>query len=160
MGQPIKLRANDDEDLKVVSACLQDAIFPIGDMCFQPNERRFVAVANRFMWESAEGIETPPPVPGSEDSDLYPFQRVHTALRVENVTAVRSRNIDRHNQRLVLEMLSLEKVPAGLILHFAGGGCVLIESPGWRVLVEDIGDPWPTGCKPCHPIGAEERTAP
>lgn len=153
MTLPIKLRAKDEEDLKVVSACLQDAIVPIGDMCYQPREKRFVAVANRFMWEAAEGGEAPlAPEADDGDGDLYPFQRVHTALRVDNVTAVRSRGIDRRNRKLVLELLSLEKVDQGLILHFAGGGCVRIESPGWQMLVEDIGDPWPTACKPSHPI--------
>jgi hypothetical protein len=47
---PIRLRAEDDEDLKIVSACLQDAILPIGDMGFLPDEKRFVMVVNRFRW--------------------------------------------------------------------------------------------------------------
>lgn len=161
MTLPIKLRAKDEEDLKVVSACLQDAIVPIGDMCYQPREKRFVAVANRFMWETSDGVAVAAPVSDEEgDGDLYPFQRVHTAVRVENVTAVRSRGIDRRNRKLVLELLSLEKVDQGLILHFAGGGCVRVESPDWQLLVEDIGDPWPTGCKPRHPLEVEGFSAP
>lgn len=162
MTLPIKLRAKDDEDLKVVSACLQDAIVPIGDMCYQSKEKRFVAVANRFMWEAAEAGEVGVPLEAGEDGDgeLYPFQRVHTAVRIENVTAVRSRGIDRRNRKLVLELLSLEKIDQGLILHFAGGGCVRIESPDWRMLVEDIGDPWPTACKPNHSLEVDGLSAP
>ena len=37
------------------------------------------------------------------------------------------------------------------ILHFAGGGCVRLDGASWRMVVEDLGEPWPTGCKPCHP---------
>jgi len=159
MNAPVKLRAMDEEDLKVVSAYLQDAIVPISDMCFQPAEKRFVAVANRFMWETAD-IPLPPPALSADSSDAYPFQRIHTALRIENVTAVRSRGIDRRNRKLVLELLSLENVQSGIILYFAGGGCVRIDSPDWRMLIEDIGEPWPTGCKPDHRLDNTDIQAP
>jgi len=47
----LKLRAEDDEDLAVVSAFLQDALLPVAEMVYLPAEQRFVLVANRFMWE-------------------------------------------------------------------------------------------------------------
>ncbi|MBV5335567.1 DUF2948 family protein, partial [bacterium] len=55
MNKPIKLRAEDEEDLAVISACLQDAILPVAEMCFERAARRFVLVANRFKWECADG---------------------------------------------------------------------------------------------------------
>src|SRR5207244_12488326 len=48
MAGPLKLRAEDEEDLAVVSAILQDALVPIGEMAYLPEEQRFVLVANRF----------------------------------------------------------------------------------------------------------------
>ncbi|MBP2231374.1 hypothetical protein J2847_004686 [Azospirillum agricola] len=144
---PIRLRAEDDEDLKVVSACLQDAILPIGDMGFLPDEKRFVMVVNRFRWESAA---RPRPGPTADDDDLAPFERVHCGVRVEGITGVKLRGIDVKDRGQILELLSLETVEGGVALHFAGGGCVRLDGAGWRLLVEDLGEPWPTGCKPSH----------
>ena len=49
----LKLIALDAEDLKVISAHLQDAVLKVGDMAFVPRERRFAAVLNRFDWTTA-----------------------------------------------------------------------------------------------------------
>jgi hypothetical protein len=66
MTGPLKLRAEDAEDLDVVSACLQDAIVPLSDMEFLAGEKRFVLVANRFRWENCgETAEMPAIDPGA-----------------------------------------------------------------------------------------------
>lgn len=145
---PIRLRAEDEEDLKVVSACLQDAILPVGDMCFQPDEKRFVMVVNRFRWEAADRAH---PGPAADDDDLASYERVHCGLRVEGVTAAKLRGFDLKDRGRIMELLSMETVEGGIALHFAGGGCVRLDGPSWRMVVEDLGEPWPTGCKPCHP---------
>ncbi|WP_042443026.1 DUF2948 family protein [Azospirillum sp. B510] len=145
---PIRLRAEDAEDLKVVSACLQDAILPVGDMCFQPDDKRFVMVVSRFRWEAADGRR---PGPSADDDDLAPYERVHCGLRVDGVTGAKLRGFDLKDRGLILELLSMETVEGGIALHFAGGGCVRLDAAAWRMVVEDLGEPWPTGCKPCHP---------
>src|SRR5207237_2284427 len=48
---PLKLRAEDAEDLAVISACLQDALVTVRDLAYVPQERSFLLVANRFRWE-------------------------------------------------------------------------------------------------------------
>ncbi|WP_395459320.1 DUF2948 family protein [Azospirillum melinis] len=133
---PIRLRAEDEEDLKVVSACLQDAILPVGDMCFQPDEKRFVMVVNRFRWEAADG---PRPGPSADDDVLAPYERVHCGLRVEGVTGAKLRGFDLKERGRIMELLSMETVEGGVALHFAGGGCVRLDAPSWRVMVEDSG---------------------
>ena len=52
----LKLRARDPEDLRVLSACLQDALVPLADIAYLKPEQRFVLVVNRFMWESAKSL--------------------------------------------------------------------------------------------------------
>lgn len=147
---PIRLRAEDDEDLRIVSACLQDAILPIGDMGFLPDEKRFVMVVNRFRWECCD---QPRPGPSADDDELAPYERVHCGVRVEGVTGVKLRGIDVKNRGQILELLSLETAEGGgVALHFAGGGCVRLDGDGWQLLVEDLGEPWPTGCKPSHAL--------
>ncbi len=146
---PIRLRAQDEEDLKVVSACLQDAIVPIGDMCFLPDEARFVLVANRFKWETAD---QPRPGPTADDDDLIPYERTHCGVRIEGVTGVKLKDIDLKDRTQILELLSFEAVEGGVVLNFAGGGCIRLDGPKWTCFVEDLGEPWPTVCKPCHPL--------
>lgn len=153
MSKPIRLRAEDQDDLKVVSACLQDAIVPIGEMCFLPDDKRFVLVVNRFKWETAERQRAAEAGPTADDDDLFPFERVHCGVRFDGVSAVRIRGIDLKDRRQILELLSLETVEGGVALHFAGGGCIRLDTAGWRCTLEDLGEPWPTTCKPCHPLG-------
>src|SRR5260370_7067427 len=51
-GAALKLRAEDAEDLAVISACLQDALVAVRDLAYAPQERSFLFVANRFRWEN------------------------------------------------------------------------------------------------------------
>src|SRR5690606_12046083 len=44
----LKLVALDSEDLKVISAHVQDAVLQVGEMAYRPAEHRFAAIANRF----------------------------------------------------------------------------------------------------------------
>ena len=49
---PLRLRAEDAEDLAVLSACLQDALVAVRDLAYDPGAGVFVLVANRFRWEN------------------------------------------------------------------------------------------------------------
>ena len=51
---PLKLRAADDDDLKIISTFLQDAVIAVNEMIFIKDEARFAFVANRFRWEDAD----------------------------------------------------------------------------------------------------------
>src|SRR3546814_17472625 len=54
---PLKLRAEDVEDVTVLSACLQDATVRAADMTWQPKQRRFALVLNRFSWEDERNAD-------------------------------------------------------------------------------------------------------
>ncbi|HYD31789.1 MAG TPA: DUF2948 family protein [Azospirillaceae bacterium] len=152
MNRPLKLRAEDADDLKVVSAFLQDAIMPIGEMCYLPDERRFVMVVNRFKWEGCrdETALAGGPMVDEEDIDC-PFERTNCGVRVEGVTGVRSRGIDMKDRRQILELLTVESDDDGVTMHFAGGGCIHLDAGSWLWVMEDLGEPWPTSRKPNHP---------
>ena len=87
-GDRLRLRAHDADDLQVLSACLQDAILPIGDMTYERAARRFVLVANRFCWERADDREPA-------------FDRVNCGVVFDGVSAVRLRRIDRNDRSLI-----------------------------------------------------------
>ena len=50
----LKLIGKNQEDLKVISAYLQDSVATVKDMAFLKNNRIFVMIVNRFMWEDVE----------------------------------------------------------------------------------------------------------
>ena len=49
----LRLRAEDGEDLRVIAAYTQDALVPVTEISYLPDERRFILALNRFCWESA-----------------------------------------------------------------------------------------------------------
>ena len=49
----LKLLALDLDDLGIVSAHLQDAVFKVDDIRWSPADKIFSLAANRFVWEEA-----------------------------------------------------------------------------------------------------------
>ncbi|MDR3515754.1 MAG: DUF2948 family protein [Azospirillaceae bacterium] len=157
-ARPLKLRAIDAEDLKVISAALQDAIIPIGDMTYLSDEQCFALVANRFKWEDCDDIPLVPRDPAAgplSDGDVRfaedaPFERTNCGVCFSGITGVKCRGIDLHDRRQFLLLLAVVEENGRLFLHFAGDGCIRLETGNWSCRLEDIGDPWPTGLCPCH----------
>ncbi len=144
----LRLRAGDAEDLKVMSAVLQDAIVPICDMIFLPEERRFVLVATRFRWERPEGETVDATFEG--EGDAAPFERINTALRFEGVDRVCCKELNLKDRTQMLNLLAVERSDDKVLLHFSGGPCVRLDVPVLDCRLEDLGEPWPTGLRPCH----------
>ena len=47
----LKLLGKNQEDLKIISAYLQDSILIVKDIVFLKQNRTFIMIVNRFMWE-------------------------------------------------------------------------------------------------------------
>lgn len=140
---PLKLLAEDVEDLRVISAALQDAVTKVGDIRFEAGPRRLTVAFNRFRWE-ADGSK----------------ERVRTALQVGGVMNVRSRGIRREAKRAVIELLALEfapgEPPGGVVLfEFAGGADLKVEVECIDLVLADLSDPWPARSAPRHEDKAE-----
>ena len=144
---PFKVTAKDAEDLAVVAAFLQDAILPAAEMTFDAETKRFVAILSRFRWERLDHGLT-----GEDGAPLY--ERVHTALRFEEVKAVRSVKLDRGDPKLMLNLLSIgwEQVEGGEVvdLVFADGVTIRLDVARLSCHVEDLGEPWVTPFRPDH----------
>ena len=146
--QKLRLKAIDAEDLGVLSAFLQDSLVAVGDISYQPADKRFLLVANRFRWEA---------MPCEEESELGDsdcFERIHSGLRFENVTAVKSRGLDALDAAQLLELLAIETAEQAFTLVYAGDVAIRIESAEPLCFLEDIGEPWPTKWRPKHPLDA------
>lgn len=134
---PLRLLAEDPDDLAIVSAALQDAVAKVGDIVFEPRARRLTIAFNRFRWEAGAR------------------QRVRSALQVGGVLAVQTRKIRRERADAVVELLALAFEPADppggvLTLTFAGGGDLRAQVECVDAVLADLSAPWPTPRTPGH----------
>ena len=139
MRRPLRLEADDSEGLTIIAACLQDALVLLGDMAYLPEEKRFVLVANRFIWEEA---------PEAGDA---PHARVSAGVSFDQVTGVKRRNVDPTRADEILSLLTIHAADdGGIELIFAGGGAIRLETGGIACHLADLGEPWPTQWRPQH----------
>ena len=59
MGEKLKLRCEDEEDVVVLSSLLQDALVPMAELAWLPAEKCFVFVASRFIWSECIEVTLP-----------------------------------------------------------------------------------------------------
>ena len=157
----LRLRAKDAEDLAILSSSLQDALAPIIDMTFEPAQRRFVMVVNRFKWESApvdwsEVADTF----GSDEQDELPsdakaYFRTNCGVRFHTVRSVRRRGIELADRGTILNLLAIRWHDSAIWLDFAGGAALSLSVDRLDCLLEDLGEPWITHARPDH---ADEET--
>lgn len=139
--EPLRLLAEDPDDLAVMSAALQDAVAKVGDMQWDAKGRRFTLALNRFLWEA----------PGALLGG-----RVRAGLQFGSVLGVKSRNLRRDAPDAVVELLAVSfepgaEPPGGVVrLAFAGGGDLLLEVECVDAALADVSAPWPTPSTPAH----------
>ena len=146
----LRLRAEDTEDLAVISACLQDALVSVRDLAYDRDQRIFVAVANRFRWEGgAIGKRA-----------RRPFERTLCGVSFDEIEGVVYRGFHRSEEDRILSLLAIRpmrgpgKGSAGMTidLEFAGGATIRLTAGAIRCRVRDFGEPWPTVWQPGHPL--------
>jgi hypothetical protein len=138
----LRLRAEDREDLAVISACLQDALVSVVDLTYDPGSRSFVLIANRFRWEC------------TCDAGDADFERTLCGLSFEGVDSVAYRGFRRTEQERILSLLAIRQDETGgaIDLAFAGGATVRLSASEIRCRLRDFGEPWPTSWQPDHPV--------
>jgi hypothetical protein len=146
---PLHLVARDAGDLAVLSALVQDAVFPVGEMRWQKGRRRFALLINRFRWEDRDAAERA----GRR------FERVQSLLVVDEVLSVRTQGLDRRERDLVLSLLSITFEPGEdgtgrVLLTLAGDGALALQVEALEVTLKDVTRPYlaPSGHAPKHPV--------
>jgi hypothetical protein len=141
-GRRLRLRAEDDEDLAVIAAVLQDAVVRVGDLAFLPSRRQFVGLFTRFCWEAVS--------PAEPDR----FIRVRTGLYFDAVRAVRTRGVSQDRPDTMLSLLTLHAEPTaeGVALDFvfSGGGEIRVQAECIDAHLSDFGQSWYTRHRPSH----------
>jgi hypothetical protein len=139
----LKLIARTEEDLRVVSAHLQDSIASVADIANLKKNKIFLMQLNRFMWEDVEkGV-------------FRKNKRIRTVLKFENVMSVLSRNINQLKNDKFLDFLAIETniTPDKnyeMRIIFAGDAIIKVVSEVIEVTLDDQGEAWDTKNKPKH----------
>jgi hypothetical protein len=144
---PLRLVAQDAEDLKVISTLIQDAVLPVTELKYDPKRHRFALLLNRFRWEDRVEAERVGRA----------YERVRSVLVVEDVRKVQSMGFDRADADLVLSVLAIEFTPGDdgtgrLTLTLAGDGAVALDVEALEVRLDDVTRPYraPSGKVPSH----------
>ena len=141
----LKLIARTEEDLRVVSAYLQDSIASISDIANLKKNKIFLMQLNRFMWEDVEkGV-------------FRKNKRIRTIIKFENVLEVHSKNINQHKKDKFLDFLAIEsqQMPDKnyvMKLIFSGDSIIKVVVEVIEVTLDDQGIPWETKNKPKHKV--------
>lgn len=134
----LKLRAKDTEDVGVISAMLQDAIAPVCDMIFKPDEKNFIMVVHRLRREAGEGGK---------------LERICCAINASGVESVQTHGIDLQRQNGMLDLLAVLAEDKAMTFIFAGDAKIRLRLGDFSMIVEDFGEAWPASCTPCHDSG-------
>ena len=132
----LKLIARTEDDLRVVSAHLQDSIANLSDVANLQKNRIFLMQLNRFMWEDIEkGV-------------FRKNKRIRTVLKFENVIKVHSKNINQSKKDKFFDFLAIETnlMPDNnyaMKIVFAGDSII-------EVIADDQGEAWDTKNMPKH----------
>ncbi len=139
----LKLIARTEEDLRVVSAHLQDSIANLSDIASLKKNKIFLMQLNRFMCEDVEkGV-------------FRKNKRIRTVLKFENVIKVLSKNINQSKKDKFLDFLTIETIQMPdnnyeMKIVFAGDAIIRVVSEVIEVTLDDQGDAWDTKNMPKH----------
>jgi len=141
----LKLLGKYQEDLKIISAYLQDSILIVKDIIFLKQNRTFILIVNRFMWEDVEkGV-------------FRENKRIRCAVKFEEVIKVECKNINQKNKIKPLECLAIKcssifDETYKIKIFFAGNSVISVISEVIDATLQDLGQPWHVKHIPIHKI--------
>ena len=145
-GAAFKLRAEDADDLAVISACLQDALVAVRDLAFVPPDHTFLMVANRFRWERAS----------RSARGEAGYQRTLCGITFSAVVGVSYHGFRRSEDVRILSLLAIRPERDGkgnaILLEFSDGAAIRLEVGRIFCRAQDLGEPWPTPWQPWHDV--------
>ena len=148
-AKPLRLLAQDLEDLQVISAALQDAIAHVGDIRYEPTGRRLTVLFNRYRWEACPNGDC---------------ERVVAALQFGDVIRLQHKGLRSDDKGALVSVLALafqpDEPPGGaVLLYFADGLELRLEVDCIDAVLADVSDPWPAAREPVHLEAPEDPHA-
>ncbi len=133
----LNLIAQDQDDLRILSALSQDAVLTVGDMRYDGRKRQVSLLVNRFRWEDRLAAER----------EKRPYERVRTLIAVEDVRRARIQGLKREALDTVIALMAMEFAPGQdgtgtLTLTFSGDGAVALDVEALEVTLTDVTRPY------------------
>ena len=137
MSNTLKLIAQDDEQLTIISSLAQDSIIKSNEMGYDKKTKRFALLMNRYRHEE----ENP--------------SRIRTAIQFDYVDSVKSVGIDKETNDDILVLLAIrfeaKSKPSGSIfLEFSNNKSITFDVESIEAFLTDMGEPWKIPNKPVH----------
>jgi len=137
MSNTLKLIAQDDEQLTIISSLAQDSIIKSNEMGYDKKTKRFALLMNRYRHEE----ENP--------------SRIRTAIHFDFVDSLKSVGIDKETNDEILVLLAIrfevKSKPSGSIfLEFSNNKSITFDVESIEAFLTDMGEPWKIRNKPVH----------
>ena len=141
----LKLIGKNIEDLKTISAYSQDSIVKIKDIVYLKENKIFIVMLSRFMWEDLEkGV-------------FRNYKRIKSVLKFNFIENVLAKNINQEQKNRNLELLAIKSnynqnnlYDTSLI--FSGNNIILLKSEEIDVMLDDQEYFWEVKHSPKHRI--------
>lgn len=144
-SKPLRLLAEEPEDLQIIAAAVQDAVVKAGNLKYEKRNRRFALEINRYRWEA-----------GPKEK-REPGERVRSLLAFDGVMGVKTRAVTKTDPELILSLLSVSFAPdvaeppgGEVTLLFAGDGEIVLTVEAVDATLLDSDYVWPTRHSPSH----------
>ena len=141
----LKLIGRNIEDLKTISAYSQDSIVRIKDIVYLKENKIFIVMLSRFMWEDLEkGV-------------FRNYKRIRSVLKFNFIENVLSKNINQQQKNRNLELLAIKSNYNQNNLYdtrliFSGNNIILLKSEEIDVMLDDQEYFWEVKHFPEHKI--------
>ena len=141
----LKLIGKNIEDLKTISAYCQDSIVKIKDIVYLKENKIFIMMLSRFMWEDIEkGV-------------FRNYKRIKSVLKFNFIESVLAKNINQQQKNRNLELLTIksnynQNNLYDINLIFSGNSIILLKSEEIDVMLDDQKYFWEVKHSPKHKI--------
>ena len=141
----LKLIGKNIEDLKTISAYCQDSIVKIKDLIYLKENKIFIMMLSRFMWEDIEkGV-------------FRNYKRIKSVLKFNFIESVLAKNINQQQKNRNLELLAIksnynQNNLYDINLIFSGNSIILLKSEEIDVMLDDQEYFWEVKHSPKHKI--------
>jgi hypothetical protein len=139
--KPLKIFADDQESLTIVSTFLQDALLPLTGIHYEEKDKRISLLFNRFRWENTTSATT-----------AETHERIHTGVAFSNVDKVEYIGLEPHHKSSALNLLAIRHEKNYVNLIFSGKAEIRLNTKKLSVHVKDMSEAWPVSKKPSHPL--------
>ena len=140
MSNILKLIAQNDKQLTILSSLAQDSIIKSNEMGYDKKNKRFALLMNRYRHEE----ENP--------------SRIRTAIHFDYVESIKSVGIDKESKDEILVLLAIrfeiKSKPSGSIfLEFSDNKSISFDVESVEAFLTDMGEPWKISNRPDHGEG-------